>query len=387
MDILWLFANIWIGTFIFFVFFYFGYFFLVFILAKIKEKKVRKAENFAPFISILIPCYNVSSAIDLKIKSTLEIDYPKDKFEIIAVESGSTDDTHSILSKFADTGKIKLVRQDQRLGKSSAINFGLSFCNSDIIVMTDADASLKKSSISELVKNFADETVGAVVGNVTLVPGKSVISKMNYLFYKIFREKLREWESRIDSASFWSGELCAFRKSVLERLDEDIINDDRYILLKTRSKGYRCISEPSSYVFEKDAENVVGQITHKRRTTAGTIQGTLRFKQMLFNPKYGLFGMLIFPAHFLRIILLPVLLLMIEVLSPFAIFALLSSFVGAVLLAVAVIVLVVLSIFDKGRKTLFLISYGVFIQIAIISGITDYVLKRQSPIWKTITKG
>jgi cellulose synthase/poly-beta-1,6-N-acetylglucosamine synthase-like glycosyltransferase len=387
LDILWLFANIWIGAFIFFVIFYFGYFFLVLILAKIKEKKVRKAEDFAPFISILIPCYNVSSAIDLKIKSTLEIDYPKDKFEIIAVESGSIDDTYSILSKYADAGKIKLVRQPQRLGKSSAINFGLSVCNSDIIVMTDADASLKKNSVSELVKNFADETVGAVVGNVTLVPGKSVISKMNYLFYKIFREKLREWESRIDSASFWSGELCAFRKSVLERLDEDIINDDRYILLKTKSKGYRCVSEPSSYVFEKDAENVVGQITHKRRTTAGTIQGTLRFKQMLFNPKYGVFGMLVFPAHFLRVILLPILLLIIEVLSPFAIFAFLSSFVGAVLLAAAVIVLVLLSIFDKGRKTLFLISYGVFIQIAIISGITDYVLKRQSPIWKTIAKG
>lgn len=387
MDILWLLTNIWIGAFIFFIIFYFGYFFLVLILATIKEKNIRKAEDFAPFISILIPCYNVSSAIDNKIKSTLEIDYPKDKFEIIAVESGSTDNTYSILSKYADTEKINLVRQTQRLGKSSAINFGLSVCNSDIIVMTDADASLEKNSVRELVKNFADETVGAVVGNVTLVPSKSVISKMNHLFYKIFRQKLREWESKIDSASFWSGELCAFRRSILEKLDEDIINDDRYILLKTKSKGYRCISEPLANVYEKDAENVSGQITHKRRTTAGTIQGTLRFKQMLFNPKYGLFGMLIFPSHFLRVILLPILLLIIEVLSPFAIFAFLSSFIGAILLAVAVIVLALLGIFDKGRKILFSISYGVFIQIAIISGITDYVLKRQSPLWKPIVKG
>ena len=387
VDIPWLLTNIWIVAFIFFIIFYFGYFFLVLILAKIKEKKIRKVEDFAPFISILIPCYNVSSVIDNKIKSTLEIDYPKDKFEIIAVESGSTDNTYSILSKYADTGKIKLVRQLQRLGKSSAINFGLSICNSDIIVMMDADASLEKNSVKELVKNFADETVGAVVGNVTLVPSKSVISKMNHLFYKIFRQKLREWESRIDSASFWSGELCAFRRSVLERLDEDIINDDRYILLRIRSKGYRCICEPLANVYEKDAENVSGQIHHKRRTTAGTVQGTLRFKHMMFNPKYGSFGMLILPAHFLRVILLPVLLLIIEVLSPFAIFVFLSSFNGAFLLAVALIGLVSLSLFDRGRKLLFSLFYGVFVQVAIISGVADYILKRQSTLWEPIVKG
>jgi cellulose synthase/poly-beta-1,6-N-acetylglucosamine synthase-like glycosyltransferase len=387
VDIPWLLTNIWIIAFIFFIIFYFGYFFLVLILAKIKEKKIRKAEDFAPFISILIPCYNVALSIDHKMKNTLEVDYPKDKFEIIAVESGSTDNTYSILSKYADQGKIKLLRQPQRLGKSSAINYGLSACNGDIIVMTDADAILEEKGVKELVKNFADDSVGAVVGNVTLISGKSVISRMNQAFYRIFRQKLRELESRFDSVSFWSGELCAFRKSLLERVEEDIINDDRYILLKIRSKGYRCISEPLARVYEKDAESVKGQMNHKRRTTAGTIQGTFRFKHMLFNTKYGFFGMLIFPAHFLRIILLPTLLLIIEVLSPFAIFVFVSSFNGAFSLLVVAIVLALLGLFDGGRKLLFSLLYGVFVQVAIISGVADYILKRQSALWEPIVKG
>jgi len=280
-----------------------------------------------------------------------------------------------------------LIRQPQRLGKSSAINFGLSACKNDIIVLTDADASLERNSIRELVKNFADETVGAVVGNVTLVSSKSIVSKMNHAFYKIFRQKLRELESRIDSASFWSGELCAFRKSVLERLDEDIINDDRYILLKTRSKGYRCITEPSAYVYEKDAENVSGQIDHKRRTTTGTIQGTLRFKYMLFNLKYGLFGMLIFPAHFLRVILLPMLLLILEVLSPFVILVFLSSLIGIAFLVLAILLMILLSVFKLWRNLLFSLFYGIFVQIAIIRGIVDYIQGRYSVLWKMIAKG
>jgi cellulose synthase/poly-beta-1,6-N-acetylglucosamine synthase-like glycosyltransferase len=214
-----------------------------------------------------------------------------------------------------------------------------------------------------------------------------MISNMNHLFYKIFRQKGRQWESSFYSASFWSGELCAFRKSLLERLEEDIINDDRYILLKIRSKGFRCISEPLSRVYEKDAEDVSGQTKHKRRPTAGTIQGTLRFKHMFCNPKYGLFGMFIFPANFFRVVLLPILLLIIEVLSPFAIFVFLSSFTGAARLAVAVIVLALLSLFNNRRRLLSSLCYGVFVQIGAIGGIIDYILKRQGVLWKKIPKG
>jgi biofilm PGA synthesis N-glycosyltransferase PgaC len=386
VDILWLLTNIWIAALILFVIIHFGYLFLVLILARVKRKEIRKDESFTPFISILIPCYNVGSVIDRKIKNTLEIDYPKDKFEIIVVESGSTDNTHSILCRYATQGEIELARQPQRLGKSSAINFGLGLCKSDIVVMTDADASLEENAVKKLVENFADEKVGAAVGNLTLVSGKSMTSRMNHLFYKIFRQKLRELESKFDSASFWSGELCAFRKSLLERLDEDIINDDRYILLKIRSRGYRCISEALSHVYEKDAEDVSGQIHHKRRTTAGTIQGTLRFKHMLCNPKYGLFGMLIFPAHIFRVTLLPILLLIIEILCPFAIIVFISSFAGATWLAVAVIALALLSLFGKGRRLLSLLFYAVLVQIGIIGGILDSVFKRQDVLWKKIVK-
>lgn len=387
MDIIWLLISIWIVTLIFFIVFYFGYFFLIHLLARAKERKVRRNNDFTPPISILIPCYNAGLVIYRKITNTLEIDYPKDKFEIIAVESGSTDNTCQILEKYATEGKIKLMRQPQRLGKSSAINLGLSACSNDIIVMTDADAILERNSVRELVKNFADETVGAVVGNVTLVSSKSVTSRMNHLFYKIFRQRLRELESKIDSASFWSGELCAFRKSIIEKLDEDIINDDRYILLKTRSKGYRCIAEPLAHVYEKDAEKVSGQIDHKRRTTTGTIQGTLRFRYMMFNSKYGLFGMLILPAHFLRIILLPILLLILEILSPIVILVSFSSSIGITLLTLAIIFIALLSMSKLGRNILFSLLYGAFVQIAVISGIVDYIRGRYSVTWKMIAKG
>ncbi len=387
MDILPLLVTIWSVAFTSFIALNFGYLLFAFILAKIKGKVVQKSHTFAPLISILVPCYNVESKIERKIRDTLEIDYPRNNFEIIVVESGSTDDTWTVLLKHFSHGEVELLRQPKRLGKPSAINLGLKECKGEIIVLTDADARLERRAIRELVKNFADQSVGAVVGNLTITQGKSVASKMNHLFYQIFRQKLRAWESMFDSASFWSGELCAFRKSILEKIDEDIINDDRYILLKVRSAGYRSICEVSSRAYEPDAESISSQISHKRRTTAGTIQGTLRFKHMLFNPKYGLFGMLILPFHFLRVILLPILLLIVEALSPFAIATFVMwSPVGVFFLVAVIVALLLPFLFKSGQKLLYSFFYGFIVQIAILVGMADYVLKRQSVLWPQITK-
>ena len=126
-----------------------------------------------------------------KVSTNYNIDYPREKYKIIVVESGSTDNTYSKLLKFSSKEKIKIIKQNERLGKSSAINQGIKEINNDIIILTDSDAIIDKNAVKEIVKNFADERIGAVVGNLTLVPSKSIISKINNLFQLYFREKLR----------------------------------------------------------------------------------------------------------------------------------------------------------------------------------------------------
>lgn len=383
MDVVWILTNTWAVALASFVIIYFGYFLLVFILAKIKRKNTKEDEDFTPFISILIPCYNVASVIDYKIKSTLQIGYAKDKFEIIAVESGSIDDTYSKLSKYTERGNVKVIRQPKRLGKSSAINKGLDECRGEIVVVTDADAKVERNAIRELVKKIADPKVGAVVGNITIISGKSVASKMNHLFYQYFRRKPRIWESTLDSVSFCSGHLLAFYKNVVGKVDEDIINDDRYILLKTRSEGYRCVCQPSAHTYEADAEDISSQIMQKRRTTAGVIQGIIRFKSLLLNPKYGFFGTLILPFHFLGVIFLAFLLLLIEILSPIAIWTLLPSF-RSPLFYIGIATMLLLGLFRQGRRVLLSLLYSIIVQISILMGIIDYLFKRHSALWTRV---
>ncbi|MHA1873925.1 MAG: glycosyltransferase [Candidatus Heimdallarchaeaceae archaeon] len=381
MDVLTILMNFWVITLILFVTLYFGYFILIFLLAKIKGKKPRKVENFTPFVSILIPCYNVGSVIDYKIQNTLEIDYPDDKFEIIVVESGSTDDTLSRLLRYAEQGKIKLIKQPRRLGKSSAINRGIAECKGEIIVLTDADARVERNAVRELVKNFADPEVGAAVADVQIISGRTLASRMNQLFYNYFRRKPRLWESDVDSVSFCSGHLLGFYKSIIERIDEDIINDDRYILLKTRSRGYRCICDPLSHVYEADTGKFSSQIKQKSRTTTGAIQGTIRFKNLLFNLKYGFFGAIILPFSFLRIIFIPFLLLLLEIFFPIIIWFFCSSY-WVFCIAITIILLLVFS--KQSLHMIFSLFYGLIVQVAVIIGIVNYILKKYSALWPRV---
>lgn len=377
--------SAWLIVFFMFVFLYFGYFLLVFVLGKWRRKQIKKSDEFLPHVSVLIPCYNVETSIDQKLENLLQSSYPKEKLQIIAIESGSDDQTYRKLSQHHNSGEIELIRQPKRLGKASAINAGLERCVSDIVVITDAEAKLDKDAIKELVKNLADPDIGAVVGSLIISPGKSIFGRMNHLFFKSFRQRIRIWESNIDSVSFLSGELCAFRKSVLGRISERTINDDRYILLKTRSMGLRCVCEPLAHVSESTPNNLSGHIAQKRRTTMGAIQGTVEFKHLLFNSRYGLFGKLILPAYLIRLILFPFLLLLLETLSPLLILLLWSTN-GAIWVMAGLLTLILFSLFAAGRRLLLPLFYGIIVQIAILMGISDYLLRRQSVLWPKINK-
>lgn len=71
---------------------------LLMILIYKKRKKSPSDDDFSyqPFISIVVPTYNEERVIKRRIENLLSQDYPKNKYEIIVVDSGSTDATFRI---------------------------------------------------------------------------------------------------------------------------------------------------------------------------------------------------------------------------------------------------------------------------------------------------
>jgi len=361
---------------------FFGYSVLVYVLSNLKGRRIPIAK-YLPSASILVPCYNAREHVDVKVRDLLSLDYPREKLQVIFVDSGSIDGTAEALQEYERAGSIELVRQEARLGKPAAINAGLRVAGGEITVLTDVDAKVQVDALRNLAKSFADPDVGAAVGNVALKSGRSLISKMNSFFYQFFRERVRRWESSVDSASFFSGELMAFRKDLLDKVDADAVSDDFHILLKLRKKGYRCISAENAFVSEKDVESLSGQISHKRRTIVGSLQVFSRDRDAFFNRKLGLFGMLIFPAYFVRMIIAPIILLLFEALVIIQLLFWNTFSSILVLIGLLVIVLLVLSLISIRLRGFILgLLYAFIVQVAALFGVWDYLTGNYSVLWR-----
>ena len=50
-----------------------------------------------PFISIINPIRNVERTLDVNLKYLMDLDYPKDRYEIVLGDGGSTDKTVEII--------------------------------------------------------------------------------------------------------------------------------------------------------------------------------------------------------------------------------------------------------------------------------------------------
>lgn len=109
-------------------------------------------------ISIIIPVYNVAQYLDKCIRSVMDQTF-KD-IEIIAVNDGSTDDSLSVLNKYASTdSRIKIVSKENE-GLAMARATGVENATSDYIYHLDGDDYIEPTLIeevfSEMLKKDAD---------------------------------------------------------------------------------------------------------------------------------------------------------------------------------------------------------------------------------------
>ncbi|HSP87922.1 MAG TPA: glycosyltransferase family A protein, partial [Ignavibacteriaceae bacterium] len=97
--------------------------------------------NYFPKVSVIVPVYNAEKSLKECINSILEIDYPKEKIELILINNASTDRTEYILNEFKD--KIKIFYEQKR-GPAAARNRGLLNASGEVIAFSDSDCVVER---------------------------------------------------------------------------------------------------------------------------------------------------------------------------------------------------------------------------------------------------
>jgi len=101
-------------------------------------------------ISIIIPTYNSGKTIKRCIDSLHSQQFSRDKFEVIVVDDGSSDETINI-AKQSDSD---VVVESQHLGGSAARTIGVSHSKGKFLAFLDSDCEADKDWLSTIVKEL-----------------------------------------------------------------------------------------------------------------------------------------------------------------------------------------------------------------------------------------
>lgn len=277
----------WISLFVIFYTFI-GYGLVLFVLVKIKrifarQQILQRITDDPLKVTLLIAAYNEEDIIEDKVKNTLELNYPKDKIQIIFITDGSTDRT---AERLKGIDGITLLHEDNRAGKMAAIKRAIPFINGVITVFTDANTFLNKDSLLELVKHYQNNNVGAVAGEKRiLVDEKADASSAGEGFYWKYESALKKWDYELYSNVGAAGELFSIRTALYQPVESDTIIDDHMIAMRIAEKGYTIAYEPNAYAMETASANTKEELKRKIRIAAGGIQSILRLKKAA-NPLY-----------------------------------------------------------------------------------------------------
>jgi cellulose synthase/poly-beta-1,6-N-acetylglucosamine synthase-like glycosyltransferase len=197
-----------------------------------------------PFVSIIIPVKNEELLIANCLKSLRELNYPKDRYEIIISDGLSTDNTVKIAQNYG----AKIV---SNIGQTVAPgrNIGFEASRGEIIAFSDADCVMDKNWLANAIKYFNDESV-AGAGGPNLAPanesafGKAV--RFLFLFGSMMSGSVYVSDSQvIKRAISLPGCNAIYKRKALEKVmptDETLLTCDdvemNYQLIK---QGYKLL--------------------------------------------------------------------------------------------------------------------------------------------------
>ncbi len=284
------------------VYVYFGYPLTCALLARVLRRWPRTdgwvTDAELPQITVLIAAYNEADCIFDTVRNKLALDYPEDRLEVVVVSDGSDDGTDEIVTSLADP-RVRLIRQEPRAGKTSALNLAVRQINSDVIVFSDANSLYAPDALRHLVAPLVDHEVGYVTGRMLYRAPDGSLTGEGCSAYMTYENKLRWWETGMGSIVGVDGGIDAVRRDLYQPMRPDQLPD--FVLpLSVRERGFRAVYAPQAKLYEDALARAEDEFRMRVRVSLRAWHALLD-KACLLNPlHYGLFAWQLLSHKILR---------------------------------------------------------------------------------------
>lgn len=146
----------------------------------------------SPFISIIIPVYNVENYIDTCLNSILKqknadmsMQYGATDFEIILIDDGSTDGSGEMCDKYAEKYDFASVIHKENGGAADARNTGINHASGEYLLFIDADDFISESALGKITAQIkTDGGCDVTFLNADTVSKNNTVKKWAYTYNK-----------------------------------------------------------------------------------------------------------------------------------------------------------------------------------------------------------
>ncbi|MGQ9630693.1 MAG: HEAT repeat domain-containing protein [bacterium] len=330
-----------------------------FITARLRARRLRFIDldelirsNMLIPVSILVPAYNEELVIVDSVNSLLKLKYPE--FEVVVINDGSKDDTLQVLIDTFDLRRADLpfnraiptepirgfyinpeipnlvVVDKENGGKDDALNVGINVSRHPLFCSVDADTILEENAMIYATLPFLeDEDTVATGGHVRLRNGcrierseivevdtpRSFLPMMQIVEYARSFVMGRIWWNTLNALLIISGAFGVFKKdAVIEvggyqprAIGEDmelVVHLHEHLRRNGRRGKFFYVSEAVCWTEAPDRLRGLGR--QRTRWHQGLLTSLRLYKHMIFNPKYGVVGLVAMPYFLIFELLTPI---------------------------------------------------------------------------------
>ena len=245
----------------------------------LREQRGRAALARLPDVDVVITSYNEDpERLRACLESLVRQDYPGVVRTYVVDDcSANRDQLMPVYAEFGRRAGWSMLLPDRNRGKRLAQDVAFERCRGELLVTIDSDTEVDQDGITEIVRAFEDERVGAVTGDVGVTNrSTNLLTRLIDMRYWVAFNQERAAQGNFRTVLCCSGPLAGYRRAALEAVWARYVNqtfrgvdctygDDRHLTNLVLAEGYDTLFVPFAHAVTNAPEDLPSYLRQQLR--------------------------------------------------------------------------------------------------------------------------
>lgn len=267
-----------------------------------RERTERIVFRSHPLVSVIVPAYNEERTIEATLKSLHNLEWPRERLEVIVIDDGSKDRTASIVRQFIKEhpkSRFRLLHQHNQ-GKAAALNHGLRVLKGKYFACLDADSFVEPQTLRHMIWwHLRDSELAIATPVMKVDEPRNWIQKFQRLEY-MAGMLLTKLMSYMHANYVAPGPFSVYKTAIVRELggfDEDNLVEDQEIAYRAQVHHYKLMQVPKAVVRTVAPYSLKQLQRQRNRWFKGSLLNIIKYRRLVFNRRYGDFGVFQMPLN------------------------------------------------------------------------------------------